>query len=133
MKCFDKVERQLLYKLAEVAGIPTGIITAYKNYQEHIYVYNTIHGGIGNGFKRRTGIPQGCPLSMMFTALLLRPWAQMMDEMKVQPRLLADEMLLVTIGSGHLTRFKKALNATHTHIFTRCWGQDFSHKIDYVH
>lgn len=37
-----------------------------------------------------------------------------MIKQKVVPRLLADDMLLVAIGSGHLTRFQNALNATHT-------------------
>jgi hypothetical protein len=44
-KCFDQVERQIVYKLLEEAGIPKGILTAYRNFQEVLQVRNTVAGG----------------------------------------------------------------------------------------
>ena len=73
-KCCDQILRMLLYALAKAAGMPVQILDAYRRFQEALLVHNTIAGGVGTGFKRRCGIPQGCPLSMMFTAVLMRAW-----------------------------------------------------------
>ena len=37
-------------------------------------LYNTIAGGVGEPYHKPTSVPQGDPLSMMVTALLIRPW-----------------------------------------------------------
>ena len=33
-KCFDQVRREIVYKLMEETGIPKGILTAYRDFQE---------------------------------------------------------------------------------------------------
>ena len=33
-KCFDQIQRPLLYEIMEKAGIPKGILRAYKGFQE---------------------------------------------------------------------------------------------------
>ena len=91
-------------------------------------VHNTIHGGIGGPFTRRTGILQGCPLSMMFTALLLRPWALKMQDMDITPRILAYEMFLLAVGRGHLTKFTKGIKHD-TYLSTRHERQNLSEQI----
>ena len=74
-KCFDQVNRQLVKQLATDAGMDLGVLNAYLRYQDELQVHNSIAGGIGKGFTRRTGIPQGCPLSMnIITLLLIRTW-----------------------------------------------------------
>ena len=70
-KCFDQVDRQLLYKMLQKAGFPTRILNAYKQFIEHHMTYNAVASGLGTGHKRENGIPQGCPLSMMLIAFLL--------------------------------------------------------------
>ena len=112
MKCFDQLERKLIYAVAKKAGMPTRVLTAYTNYQENLTLRNTIHGGLGAPFTRRTGIPQGCPLSMMITALLMRPWILKMRQLNTNARVLADDMLLITHGPKHLTHFNTALSHT---------------------
>ena len=72
-KCFDMIVRPLLYTLARIQGMPLQILVPYMKYLEGMWVYNTVVGGLGEGCKRPCGILQGCPLSMMFVALLLRP------------------------------------------------------------
>ena len=51
-------------------------------------------------------IPQGCPFSMAMIALLLRPWMQMMKEMGVTPRTLADDLMVWAEGEGHAKESK---------------------------
>ena len=80
-------------------------------------VHNTIAGGIGKGFKRKTSIPQGCPLSKLFMALLMRPWAIMIWQMgHMQTRILADDIMLSTRGKGMCRRFARGPNTTHLYL-----------------
>ena len=50
-KCFDQVQRKLLYKIMEEAGMPQMIRGAYQIFQENLEVHNTIAGGIGGGIQ----------------------------------------------------------------------------------
>ena len=112
-KCFDQLQRPLLYALAKEAGMPPAIIDAYVRFQELLVTRNTIHKGLGEPYRREAGIPQGCPLSMMYTALLLRPWILKMRSKGIKSRTLADDMLIITKGPRHLTKFKEGLDITH--------------------
>ena len=94
-KCFDHVSRHLLYRLAAVAGMPTGILDAYKRFQEELVLYNTIARGVGQPYNRRCGIPQGCPLSMMMIALMMRTWVALMLTMGISPWRRADDTFLM--------------------------------------
>ena len=58
MKCFDQIDRQLLYALAKQTGLPQGILNVYSNYQEHMHVRSTVHGGIGAPFTDALGSPR---------------------------------------------------------------------------
>ena len=70
--------RALIYMLARCAGMPAPIVEAYMRYQEKLIMRNTVAGGVGETFAKKVGIPQGEPLSMLFAALILRAWAEMM-------------------------------------------------------
>ena len=76
-------------------------------------VRNSLAGGLGAPYFKRASIPQGCPLSMMITALLLRPWILLIRERGVKPRVLADDTFIAAKGEAHLHAFKTALNITH--------------------
>ena len=67
-------------------------------------------------YTRRCGIPQGCPFSMMFVALLMRPWIIMMRNANVFATLLADDVLIISVGSRMVGRFAKALDRTHEYL-----------------
>lgn len=117
-KCFDQISRPLLYRLAEAAGMPPGILSAYKRYQESLKVHNTIAKGIGKAFTRKCGIPQGCPLSMMFTSFIMRPWMIKCKSISenIDPTILADDILTLAHGEKSLDLFIKALNLIHQYI-----------------
>ena len=64
---------------------------------------------IGIPRKDRCSIPQGCPFSMTMVALLFRPWVMLMQEQGVTPRVLADDLLILTHGTGHRARTVKTV------------------------
>eukprot|EP00973_Karenia_brevis_P025734 3550088-Karenia_brevis.AAC.1 len=71
-------------------------------FQEHTTVYNSMSGALGSPHQHPCGIPQGCPLSMVFVSLLLRAWLVQMESLQALPRTLADDVLLITKGSRAL-------------------------------
>ena len=75
--------------------MPEQVLAAYERFQENLAVRNLIGGGIGKPYKKPTSIPQGCPLSMMFTSMMLAPWIDRMGELGVCPIVLADDILIV--------------------------------------
>ena len=79
-KMFDTVPRELIYRLARASGMPEQILSAYQRSQEELRIRNVIGGMVGNRYKADLGIPQGDPLSVMFAALIMRPWAVMMRD-----------------------------------------------------
>ena len=115
-KCFDQVNRELVKQLAIAAGMPYGILDAYLRYQDNLHVHNAVAGGIGKGFTRRTGIPQGCPFSMMFIALVLDPWITQQRIAGNFPKILADDILLVAKGPDMLHKFSGGLADTHQYL-----------------
>jgi hypothetical protein len=63
--------------------MPKHILRAYTSMVVQLEAHNSIDGCVGNANTRSCGIPQGCPLSMMFVALHMRPWLINMDDLKV--------------------------------------------------
>ena len=81
-------------------------------------MYNALAGGFGKAYKKRCSIPQGCPFSMMFIALLMYPWVAMCNSMGLQPRVLADDIMLSTAGkdSKHFALWVEGFDKTHEFI-----------------
>ncbi len=50
---------------------------------------------------------------MMIVAVIMRPWLRMVKEMNVQPKVLADDVLIIAQGKGMLSKLANTLNATH--------------------
>jgi hypothetical protein len=75
-KCFDQMVRPLVYAIAKAAGMPMRVLEPYQRFMEGMSVRNTISDCLGEPYVRRCGIPQGCPLSMMFLAFVYAhgPW-----------------------------------------------------------
>ena len=115
-KCFDQVQRPIIYAMLKKAGMPRRILKTYEKFQEGLTAYNTIAGGIGEGYKKPTSVPQGDPLSMMVTALQMRPWIMQMKSMAVKPRILADDLQIFATGPRHLEWFTHAFDKTHLHL-----------------
>ena len=100
-KCFDQLPRELVAKVLILAGMPRKIVDAYMRYHNNLKVYNSVAGGLGKPYRRRCAIPQGCPFSMMFVAILLRPILILCAVPgRVLPRILVDDIILVVLGGG---------------------------------
>lgn len=115
-KFFDQILRSLVYMILRLAGMPTCILEAYKRFLEELVTYNILAGGLGHRQKRVCGLPQGRPLSLMVVALLMRAWLVMMLQMRVDPRVLADDVLLIAKGGRMMKKFAAALEATHRYL-----------------
>ena len=78
---------------------------------DNLIVYNSFNQHLGQPHHHPAGIPQGCPMSMMVLALLLRPWIIDMKNRELHPRTLADDVLL--LANSHPTA------PTHLHHCTK--------------
>ena len=69
---------------------------------------------MGTPYVRLCGIPQGCPFSMTFVALKMRPWIiNMRKSAGIRCYILADDVLILGTGLKMISKFAGALNATH--------------------
>ena len=48
-KCFDQVQRPLVYTLLLRGGVPQRVVNAYKAFLEKVQVHNSVAGGGGWG------------------------------------------------------------------------------------
>ena len=117
-KFFDQIRRRLVYYLAGAAGMPRPVLHAYRAYIEQLRMYNCVAGGIGAPYRRRCGIPQGCPFSMMMVALIMRPWIALMRALgkAVMCYILADDVLILTKGEQMVPKLAEAINTTHLYL-----------------
>ena len=99
-----------------MAGLPEEILVAYANFQEQMLIYNSVHGSVGQSHKHPAGIPQGCPFSMIFIALLLRPWSLQISEFGAIARTLADDLLVLVSGHRVLSVFTHVFHLTMVHL-----------------
>lgn len=116
LKCFDQIHRGLIYKLAASASLPHRILQAYSSFHENVWAYNSIAGALGSPYRKPTSIPQGCPLSMTIVALIMCPWVSLITTLTAIPRVLADDILLITTGPTALCDFTTALDTTHQYL-----------------
>ena len=96
--------------------MPEQVLKAYEQFQEMLVCHNTLANSRGKEYKKKTSIPQGDPFSMMVVALLLRPWIEQMKSYAVRPRLLADDLQILSTGPNHLANFEFAFDKTHKHL-----------------
>ena len=93
--------------------MPRRVLNPYAEFLENLQLHNCIAGGVGTAYHRQCGIPQGCPLSMMIVALIMRPWAMFMRCHEVVCYILADDVLITAAGDRMYDNFALALNTTH--------------------
>ena len=76
--------------------------------------------GLGESWTRDGGIPQGCPLSMMFIVALYLPWCRYLDQLPgVSPQLYADNLKCVSSDLDQLLRASRFTAA-----YVRLVGQE---------
>ena len=74
-------------------GLPGWFRHAYFEYHAHVRLRFKLASGLGQPWTRDGGIPQGCPLSMMFIVALYLPWCRYLAaQVGVQPQLYADNL-----------------------------------------
>ena len=105
VKSFDTVDRGILDRVLSSLGLPGWFRHAYFEYHAHVRLRFKLASGLGEPWTRDEGIPQGCPLSMMFIVALYLPWCRYLAAQGgVQPQLYADNLKCVSRDSGVLLR-----------------------------
>ena len=78
-------------------GLPGWFRLAYFEFHSHVRLRLKLATGLGQPWTRDGGIPQGCPLSMMFIVALYSPWCTYLgSQVGVQPQLYADNIQCVS-------------------------------------
>ena len=118
-QCFDRIGLVNLLKILDKLDLQIcfQVIANYSTLVRHIYTdgqpSDIFIGGRGNEI---AGIPQGCPWSMMFLSLILRPWLLQQRQFGLHPRILADDMLITAEGDNHLATFVHGFDATFVYL-----------------
>lgn len=97
--------------------MPAGILNAYNYCKEELVIYNTIARGVGKPYSRRCGVPQGCPLSMILIALMMRPWVALMLALDLVPWILADDICFASYGKDMFAAFTNGMHVTHVYLY----------------
>ena len=93
VKSFDTVDRGILDRVLSSLGLPGSFRHAYFEYHAHVRLRFKLASGLGKPWTRDGGIPQRCPLSMMFiVALYLTLCRYLAAHEGVQPQLYADNL-----------------------------------------
>ena len=93
VKSFDTVDRTILDRVLSSLGLPGWFRHAYFEYHARVRMRFKLASDLGAPWTRDGGIPQGCPLSMMFIVALYLPWCRYLSaQVGVQPQLYADNL-----------------------------------------
>ena len=76
VKSFDTVDRSVLDRVLSSLGLPGWFRNAYFEYHSNVRMRLKLASGLGEPWTRDGGIPQVCPLSMMFIVALYLPWCR---------------------------------------------------------
>ena len=112
VKSFDTVARGILDSILSSLGLPEWFRHAYFEYHAHVRLRFKLAAGLGEPWTRDGGIPQGCPLSMMFIVALYLPWCRYLGELPdVSPQLYADNLKCVSTWPEQLLRAAQVTSA----------------------
>ena len=91
IKSFDTVDRSILDCALGRLGLLSWFRKAF--FACHSEVRFKLGAGLGEPWCRDGGIPQGCPLSMVFTVALYVPWCRHLEALlDIKPQLCADDL-----------------------------------------
>ena len=126
VKSFDTVDRGVLDRVLGSLGLPAWFRRAYFEFHAKVRLRFKLAAGLGEPWTRDGGIPQGCPLSMMFIVALYLPWFRYLQELpEVTPQLYADNLKCGWVFVGWLGRGNTTLHCTH-HARHTCSSEHFS-------
>ena len=139
IKSFDTVDRTILDRVLSSIGLPGWFRHAYFEYHAHVRIRFKLASGLGEPWTRDGGIPQGCPLSMMFIVALYLPWCRYLSvQVGVQPQLYADnlkcvsrdpDLLLSAAGDKWSVRFDVRDLGGHLDTTFRGWSSTLAARV----
>ena len=92
-------------KVLSSMELPGWFCHAYFEYHSHVRLRFKLAAGLGQPWTRDGGVPQGCPLSMMFIVALYLPWCRYLSAQEgVEPQLYADNLKCVSRDPAALLR-----------------------------
>ena len=107
IESFDTVDRGILDRVLSSLGLPGWFRHAYFEFHSFVRLRFKLSAGMGQPWTRDGGIPQGCPLSMMFIVALYLPWCRYLasqSRASISPQLYADNLKCVSRDPGVLLR-----------------------------
>ena len=97
VKSFDTVDRGILDFVLGQLGLPVWFRRVYFGYHANVRLRFKLASGLGSSWVRDGGIPQGCPLSIIFIVALYLPWCRALESIpSVRPQLYADNLKCVS-------------------------------------
>ena len=90
---FDTVDRSILDCTLGRLGLRDWFRKVYFSFHSQVRLRSKLAAGLGESWCRDGGIPQGCPLSMVFIVALYVPWCRRLESLPdVKPQLYADNL-----------------------------------------
>ena len=120
IKSFDTVDRGMLDYVLSRLGLPGWFRHVYFEYHARVRIRFKLSCGLGQSWTRVGGIPQGCPLSMVFIVALCLPWCRHLEAFRgVKPQVYADNLKCVTSNDDDLLEAAWFIN-----LYIRLVGQN---------
>ena len=120
VKSFDTVDRGFLDFVLGRFGLLLWFRKAYFGFHTGVRLRFKLSCGLGEPWTRDGGIPQGCPLNMVFIVALFLPGCRALESIPgVQPELYADNLKCVSGSSAALLSA-----ASFTNLYIRLVGQE---------
>ena len=119
---FDSVDRSILDCALGRLGVPDWFRSVYFSFHRQVRLRFKLAAGLSEPWCRDGGIPQGCPLSMVFIVALYVPWCRHLESLPdVKPQLYADYL------KRSAARPRALFESAHfTAKYVRLVGQDVS-------
>ncbi len=122
IKSFDTVDRSILDCALGRLGLPGWFRKVYFSFHSQVRLRFKLAAGLGEPWCRDGGIPQGCPLSMVFIVALYVPWCRHLESLPdIKPQLYADNLKCSAVRPRALFE-----SAYFTARYVRLVGQDVS-------
>ena len=124
VKSFDTVDRGVLDFVLGQLGLPVWFRRVYFGYHANVRLRFKLACGLGSPWTRDGGVPQGCPLGMVFLVASYLPWCRELESIPgVKPQLYADNLKCVSGSPAALL-----CAAKFTSMFFRLVGQKAAPK-----